>query len=164
MNSRLCPCGRKSWRLRSVLFLFNLQALLLQQLKMCASALVVGVSAMVLVRVIGDVASALVSLSAIVLVGAGVVALALVLALGGAPAFALGGACGGLADDRFARIVDPKTQWQYFIWRLFPLDRLDTDFTQSLSVRQVRGWRGFPRWNLAGLYHTLKQATLTNRG
>ena len=93
-----------------MLFLFNLQALLLQQLKMCASALVVGVSAMVLVRVIGDVASALVSLSAIVLVGAGVVALALVLALGGAPAFALGGACRGLADDRFARTVDPKTQ------------------------------------------------------
>ena len=139
-----------------MLFLFNLQALLLQQLKMCASALVVGVSAMVLVRVIGDVASALVSLSAIVLVGAGVVALALVLALGGAR--------GGLADDGCARIVDPKNQWQASMRRLCPLDRLDTGFTPSLSVRQVRGWRGFPRWNLAGLYHTLKQAPLTNRG
>ena len=114
---------------------------------------------MVHVLVIGHVASAL------VLVAAGVVALALGIALGGALAFALGDAfIGLLVDDRFARIVDVQSQWQYLIWRLVPIDRLDTDYTKSLSVRQVPWWRALPHWNLAPLYHTLKQTTRTNRG
>ena len=158
MIRRLCPCWRKRWRLRSALSPDALHALLLQPLKICGSVRV-GALAMVHVLVIGHVASAL------VLVGAGVVALALGIALGGALAFALGDAfIGLLVDDRFARIVDVQSQWQYLIWRLVPIDRLDTDFTESLSVRQVTWWRFVPRWNLAPLYHTLKQTTLTNRG
>ena len=162
MIRRLCPCWRKRWRLRSALSPDALHALLLQPLKMCGSVRV-GALAMVHVLVIGHVASAL------VLVGAGVVALALgialALALGGALAFALGDAVIGLlVDDRFARIVDVQSQWQYLIWRLVPIDRLDTDFTKSLSVRQVPWWRGLPSWNLVPLYHTLKQTTRTNRG
>lgn len=102
---------------------------------------------------------------AIVLVDAVARILVLALAFVGVLAFfALVGGCGvSVINDRFARMVVPNIQWQYSVGRLFPLDRLDTDFTQSLSVRKVRAWRRYPQWNLGTVYHTLKQPTLTNR-
>ena len=78
--------------------------------------------------------------------------------------FALVGGCGvRVVVFLPCRMVEINIQWQYSVGRLFPLDRLDTDFTQSLSVPKVRAWRRVPQWNLGLVYHTLKQPTLTNR-
>ena len=64
-------------------------------------------------------------------------ALAVALVFVGALAVGLVGGFGAISilNDLFARIVKPNIQWQYCVGRLVPLDRLDTDFTQSLSVR-----------------------------
>ena len=76
---------------------------------------------------------------AIVLVDAFDVVIVLTLVVVDALDVALVGDCGVriISSERFAWIVKIDMQWQYLGWRLVPLDRLDTDFTQSLSVRKV---------------------------
>ena len=129
--------------------------LLLRLLKTCAFALV-------LVDAFATVLA-----FALVLVDAFVTVLALALVFVDAHVVALVGDCGVIDGDcvfasRSGRMVVKNIQWQYSCGRLLPLDRLDSDFPQSLSVRKVRGWRREPHWNLGFLYQTLHQPTLTN--
>ena len=150
----LIRCRRNWWRVRSARRC-DAYLLLLRLLKTCAFALV-------LVDAFATVLA-----FALVLVDAFVTVLALALVFVDAHVVALVGDCGVIDGDcvfasRSARMVVKNIQWQYSCGRLLPLDRLDSDFPQSLSVRKVRGWRREPHWNLGFLYQTLHQPTLTN--
>ena len=136
----LIRCRRNWWRVRSARRC-DAYLLLLRLLKTCAFALV--------------------------LVDAFATVLALALVFVDAHVVALVGDCGVIDGDcvfasRSGRMVVKNIQWQYSCGRLLPLDRLDSDFPQGLSVRKVRGWRREPHWNFGFLYQTLHQPTLTN--